>query len=579
MLFTNTVFESKLINKAVSGLVILFFLLNGCSVPQTKNETLKISIDEYKDRVKAMWLGQLVAVHMGWDFEHSPSAVRDINGYSEDRLTKIMSNGGAQVDDDWYYEMVALKGFEKYGANMTVEELGQQWLDYNMGTWGSAFYTRQALMSGFKGADAGNPRNNRMWFTVGNQNRSDLYAMFSLGMSNLTASISRELGHVNSYAEGTDGGILMGVMESTAFFEKDVKKLIKKAINVLDPSAPHRQCFEMIIEMGEAGKTWQETAKAVEERWGIEYPGTNSAVWNAGFAGVALWFGEGDFWKSVNIAYQASDFSDADCQAANVATILGAMHGTKIFPEELVKPFNNRITGENLGFMKLIEPVDENLDSLTNRTVNIALEVLLNNGAKILNGIIEIPIQTEITTLSAEAFHPNEFTKWWNPDWQMERAGFGAPGGGVRGVRGGTFLDGEILATYPRDEIRGVKIYRTFVPSENQKLSFEVAADPGRKWILSVYLDNKRMLQKLIDGGEPLNWPDISPLGYPQPLHEYEVSAEVRKWENIEIDLSNHANRECTVRLYQSILVRNGFPGNAYWKNIEFKIDDHKIKR
>jgi hypothetical protein len=579
MLFTNTVFESKLINKAVSGLVILFFLLNGCSVPHTKNETLKISIDEYKDRVKAMWLGQLVAVHMGWDFEHSPSAVRDINGYSEDRLTKIMSNGGAQVDDDWYYEMVALKGFEKYGANMTVEELGQQWLDYNMGTWGSAFYTRQALMSGFKGADAGNPRNNRMWFTVGNQNRSDLYAMFSLGMPNLTASISRELGHVNSYAEGTDGGILMGVMESTAFFEKDVKKLMKKAINVLDPSAPHRQCFEMIIEMGEAGKTWQETAKAVEERWGIEYPGTNSAVWNAGFAGVALWFGEGDFWKSVNIAYQASDFSDADCQAANVATILGAMHGTKIFPEELVKPFNNRITGENLGFMKLIEPVDENLDSLTNRTVNIALEVLLNNGAKILNGIIEIPIQTEITTLSAEAFHPNEFTKWWNPDWQMERAGFGAPGGGVRGVRGGTFLDGEILATYPRDEIRGVKIYRTFVPSENQKLSFEVAADPGRKWILSVYLDNKRVLQKLIDGGEPLNWPDIGPLGYPQPLHEYEASAEVRKWENIEIDLSSHANRECTVRLYQSILVRNGFPGNAYWKNIEFKIDDHKIKR
>jgi len=579
MLFTKTVFECKLINKAVSGLVILFFLLNGCSVPQTKNETLKISIDEYKDRVKAMWLGQLVAVHMGWDFEHSPSAVRDINGYSEDRLTKIMSNGGAQVDDDWYYEMVALKGFEKYGANMTVDELGQQWLDYNMGTWGSAFYTRQALMAGFKGADAGNPRNNRMWFTVGNQNRSDLYAMFSLGMPNLTASISRELGHVNSYAEGTDGGILMGVMESTAFFEKDVKKLMKKAINVLDPSAPHRQCFEMIIEMGEAGKTWQETAKAVEERWGIEYPGTNSAVWNAGFAGVALWFGEGDFWKSVNIAYQASDFSDADCQAANVATVLGAMHGTKIFPEELVKPFNNRIKGEDLGFMKLIEPVDDNLDSLTNRTVNIALEVLLNNGAKISDRIIEIPIQTEIATLSAEAFHPNEFTKWWNPDWKMDRAGFGAPGGGVRGVRGGTFLDGEILATYPRDEIRGVKIYRTFVPSENQKLSFEVAADPGRKWILSVYLDNKRVLQKLIDGGEPLNWPDISPLGYPQPLHEYEASAEVRKWENIEIDLSNHANRECTVRLYQSILVRNGFPGNAYWKNIEFKIDDHKIKR
>ena len=92
----------------------------------------------------------------------------------------------------------------------------------------------------------------------------------------------------------------MGVLESMAFYEKDVKQLMKKAVAVLDPSAPHRQCFETIIAMGEAGKTWQETAKAVEERWGIEYPGTNSAVWNAGFAGVAIWFGEGDLLKSLN---------------------------------------------------------------------------------------------------------------------------------------------------------------------------------------------------------------------------------------------------------------------------------------
>ena len=561
-------------NSLAKFFICLFFafhivLFNSCQ-NDNKADVLVLTKSEYHDRVKAMWLAQLVAVHMGWDFEHKPAAVEQVSGYSKARLKIIEENGGAEVDDDWYYEMVALAGFEKYGPDMTVEELGQQWLDYNMGTWGSAYYTRQALLAGYKGAEAGHPKNNRMWFTVGNQNRSDLYAMFTPGLPNLTATISRELGHVNSYAEGTDGGVLMGVLESMAFYEKDVKKLIKKAVKILDPKTPHRQCYETIIEMGEQGKTWQETARAIEERWGIEYPGTNSAVWNSGFAGVAIWFGEGDLMKSLNIAYQASDFSDADCQAANVATVLAAMYGTKIFPPSLVEPFNNRIKGNKLGFMDLIEPVDENLDTLAARCCRIGLEVLKSHGATIEGDNILIPLQNEIQKQAAELFHPNEFTQWWNPDWKMERAGFGAPGGGVRGIRGGTFIDGDILSTYPRDEVRGVKIYTQKHVAAKQLLNFDVAADPGRIWKLSVYVGNQKVMSKLIDGGSAIEWPDIQSDGYPQPLHEYEKSKELRRWETITIDLSEFEEKETTIRLYQDILVRNGFPGNAYWRNLKF---------
>lgn len=558
-----------MIKNYYSAIFSLFILLMACQKPAEKS-VLVLTKAEYLDRVKAMWTAQLVAVHMGWDFEHKPAAIDQVTGYSDSRLEIIRQNGGAQIDDDWYYEMAALDGFEKYGANMTVEELGQQWLDYNMGTWGSAFYTRAALLKGFKGSEAGLPKNNRMWFTVGNQNRSDLYAMFSPGMPNLSATISRNLGHVNSYAEGTDGGVLMGVLESMAFFEKDVKQLMKKAVTVLDPAAPHRQCFETIIAMGEAGKTWQEAAKAVEERWGIEYPGTNSAVWNAGFAGVAIWFGDGDLWKSLNIAYQASDFSDADCQAANVATILGAMNGMQIFPPELIEPFNNRIIGNKLGFMDLVKPVDENLDTLAARTCRIGLEILKANGATFKGDQIMIPIQRDIIQQAAESFNPNEFTKWWNPEWKMERAGFGAPGGGVRGIRGGTFLDGDILATYPRDEVRGVKLYTKKVIGEKQHLTLEVAADPGRIWKLTVYGGNEKLMSKLIDGGTAIDWPDVPRDGYPQPLHEYDKSKELRKWETIVVDLSKYTGKETTIRIYQDILVRNGFPGNAYWRNLKF---------
>ena len=34
---------------------------------------------------------------------------------------------------------------------------------------------------------------------------------------------------------------------------------------------------------------------------------------------MSVWFGEGDFLKTVSLAYRAADFTDADCNAANAA--------------------------------------------------------------------------------------------------------------------------------------------------------------------------------------------------------------------------------------------------------------------
>jgi len=254
-----------------------------------------------------------------------------------------------------------------------------------------------------------------------------------------------------------------------------------------------------------------------------------------------------------------------------VATILGAMNGMKIFRPELIEPFNNRIVGDKLGFMDLVKPVDENLDTLAARTCRIGLEILKANGATIKGDQIVIPIRRAIVQQAAESFNPNEFTKWWNPEWKLERAGFGAPGGGLRGIRGGTFLDEDVLATYPRDEVRGVKLYTKKVLEEKQHLTFEVAADPGRIWKLTVYGGNGKLMSKLIDGGTAIDWPDVSRDGYPQPLYEYEKSKELRKWETIVVDLSKYAGKETTIRIYQDILVRNGFPGNAYWRNFKFR--------
>ena len=38
--------------------------------------------------------------------------------------------------------MVALYGFKRFGADMTVEQLGEMWKEYRAGTWGSSEQAR-----------------------------------------------------------------------------------------------------------------------------------------------------------------------------------------------------------------------------------------------------------------------------------------------------------------------------------------------------------------------------------------------------------------------------------------------------
>jgi hypothetical protein len=80
----------------------------------------RMSRAEYEDRINAAWTAEIIGTLMGFQFEHKASSV--------ERIDKIPSRfTEAPVDDDFYYEMVAIRGFEKYGINMTVEQLGEQW--------------------------------------------------------------------------------------------------------------------------------------------------------------------------------------------------------------------------------------------------------------------------------------------------------------------------------------------------------------------------------------------------------------------------------------------------------------------
>jgi len=505
---------------------------------------LVIARAEYLDRVRAIWTAQMIGQWTGLLFEHQVASVL--------KDTPLRpAKGYAPIDDDYYYEMVAVRAFEKYGTHLTVEQLGAQWLENNAGSWGSSEQALLLLKRGVKAPDTGSPRYNKLWWTIGPQFSSDVYGALAPGMPNVAAAMARRLTHINGYAEGTDGAVFVSGMISLGFVETDTREIVRKAARLISPLSPYRQCLDMVISMAEAGKSVEEINRAITERWGIEYPATNNAVVNGGIVATSIWFGEGNFLKTENLAFTAADFADTDCNAANAGAVVAAMHGMSALPAKNVAELNDRIYGATMGPLKLTPPVDESISALAARTADIGEKILLENGAEFDGGKLEIPVQ-QPATQAPELFKLSDLTKWWNPDWSLERAGFGGAGGGLAGIRGNTYLDGDTLAIWPRDEVRGALLRRSVELGTRPYLTFDAGADAGRTWHLLIFVNDDKVLDRTITGNSLT-----------------QKSASERRWEHISVNLAKYRNQPAVIRLYDLVLVPNHYAGNSYWRHTQ----------
>lgn len=500
----------------------------------SRTDPLRLSIAEYEDRVHAAWLGQIIGTLAGAQFEGKTASSPLVR---VDEFPKPVRY--ARTDDDYYYELVALRAFEKYGIDLTIDQLGQQWKDNSAGAWGSSNQTRLQLAKGIPGSRAGHPQYNRLWWTIGPQFSADTYGMLAPGYPNLAGELARKYGHINGYAEGTDGAVFVAGMVSMAFRETDPKAVVRQAAQLIHGSSPYRQCLDMVIAMAGQGAQTDDIYQAVEDKWRHVYPVMNNAVANGGLVAASVWFGGGDFLQSINLAYRAADFADADCNGANVGAVIGAMKGTKALPAALVAHLQDRIVGAKMGSgsVELTPPVDESISDIARRVVAVGRKLLAARGASVSDSGITVPFSA-VATQPAELFRPSDFTQFWNPEWALVRAG-----------HSGTYIEDDVLATFPRDQARGALLRRRVILGADPRLEIEVAADPGRAWQLDVFANNTKLLDRRIEGSS--------------------LSGQ-REWQKIEVDLSEFRGQEIDLRLYQRT---RGFElsGSAYWRTVRVR--------
>ena len=95
-------------------------------------------------------------------------------------------------------------------------------------------------------------------------------------------------------------------------------------------------------------------------------------------------------------------------------------------------------------------------------------------------------------------------------------------------------------------------MHRSIDLGASPSLSFDAGVDPGHAWHLVVFVNNDKVLDRLIEAAAVTDG-----------------DASAQHWEHIHLDLANYAKKSVVVRLYDFILVPNLQAGNSYWRRIE----------
>ena len=174
----------------------------------------------------------------------------------------------------------------------------------------------------------------------------------------------------------------MAAMESAAFYEKDLRKLIdiglsyipeectvskaiRDAIRTFDEGMSVEQTREYLMQHYIGHLEWHAIAKEDEEKGYNEGPMGFDVPSNMMIIIYGLLFGEGSYEKAMCTAVNYGE--DTDCTAGTIAALYGMMYGRDIFDEKWTKPIGNKLVTISIDPFLMYGKIPKTVEELTER--------------------------------------------------------------------------------------------------------------------------------------------------------------------------------------------------------------------
>ena len=366
-----------------------------CTVSVTA-DTITLTRQDLKDRIKGGWAGQLIGCTFGGptEFRFKSTFIRDYTPieWNED-LMQWWYDHAPGLYDDIYMDLTFVQVFEEKGLDAPAEEFAKAFAYAEYPLWHANMNARYNILRGVMPPESGHWLNNPHAEDIDYQIEADFAGLMSPGMPNTASEISDKIGHIMNYGDGWYGGVYVGAMYSLAFIFDDIETIVTRALQTIPPQSDFYKTIADVIKWsGEYPDNWKMTWFKVQEKWGEDIgcpdgvfkPFNIDAKINAAWIVLGLLYGDGDFGKTISISTRAGD--DSDCNPANAAGILGCMIGYDHIPDYW-KQGIDRVQHRNFKFTSL------SLTDTYELSFKHALEVIERNGGSVNSDELVIRVQ------------------------------------------------------------------------------------------------------------------------------------------------------------------------------------------
>lgn len=248
-----------------------------------------------------------------FDFEYDP---------------KIIEN--MLANDDLDLQVLWLSVLEGKGVHFTSDDLAEAFLNRCSYAPGEYAVFRKNYSRGVHPPVSGSFNNRYYREGMGCPIRSEIWGCIAPGNPQLAADLAAKDGVLDHEGASVYAEQFLAAMEAAAFFERDLDALVEIGLSVIEDAAipSGLRVVSMIKDVRDwckASDDWRYVRSRLIRHYG--HPDCTNMFQNVGITLLSLYFGEGDFLKTVMIALNCG--FDTDCTCATAGAIIGIIEGAQ----------------------------------------------------------------------------------------------------------------------------------------------------------------------------------------------------------------------------------------------------------
>ncbi|MCL5269893.1 MAG: ADP-ribosylglycohydrolase family protein [bacterium] len=492
----------------------------------------RISVAEYRDKMKGGWIGQIAGVCWGapTEFKYRDTIM------PENALPawqpRMINNAFGQ--DDLYVEMTFLRTMEQYGLDCPIRQAGIDFANSGYPLWCANDAGRRNLRRGIAPPDSSHPKFTPRANDIDYQIEADYSGLIAPGMPNVAVALGEKFGRLMNYGDGMYAGQFMGAMYTEAFFETDIVKVVEAGLRAIPAESQYAEMVRDMLTWSREIPTWEACWQRCQEKYrkNPQYQkASNGGIdckINGAYVLMGLLYGKGDLDRTIAIACRCGQ--DSDCNPSSAAGVLFTTLGFSKLPDRFSKELDEKRVFSHTAY---------NVPALLDVCEKLARQAIAREGGRIEKDAAG----EEVFIIPVRSVRPSPLTLSWAPgpiaesrftEAEMARITASVSPEGIRkavekfapgwtishcgadmdpGLHAQALGRRNVLLTHPLDQETPCVLSRKVdvPPGKKTALRLTVGHHPKGDWNLVVRADMRELLRRTVgQSTAPDGWMDVA---------------------------------------------------------------------